>query len=102
MTIEGAGKNAMKVSANWFPTATLSLGGPPVPVTAEGTISGMTVQARQLGGGAIEISRLRDGIPFSRSVFRVSADGRSLTNTVTQFGPAGPVGEPAVYVYYKQ
>jgi hypothetical protein len=99
---ERVGANAIKVSANWSPAFTATLGGPPVPLVGEGIVSGMTVEVRMLDEYAIELFRSRDGTPASRSVARVSADGKTLTLTVTQLGPDGPRGKPATYVYQKQ
>jgi hypothetical protein len=102
MTIERVKGNAMKVSANWSSPFTVRPGGPPVPFTGEGMMSRLTVQARQIDESSIELSSARDGTVYSKSVLRVSADGKTVTTTVIQSGSDGPRGEPTTYVYHRQ
>jgi hypothetical protein len=104
MTFEPLGTNMIKVSANWYQRSayTVTLGGAPAPLTGEGMMPRITVQAKQLHDYAIETSSSRDGAVFSRSIIRVSADGKTMTLTTTSLGPDGPRGEPSTFVFLKQ
>jgi hypothetical protein len=104
MTFEPVGANAIKVSANSYQRSvyTVTLGGASAPLTGEWMISRIKVQARKLDDYAIETSSSRDGSVFSKSMIRVSADGKTMTLTTTPFGPDGPRGEPSRFVFLKQ
>lgn len=105
-TFQPLGAGAVKVTFNNGPTEhswTVKMGGPPAPVTGTGAwADSTTVTARQIDDSALEMSHWRDGAVFLRTVSRTTSDGRTLTITGTNVGPAGPMGTPATHVYRKQ
>jgi hypothetical protein len=99
---ERAGPNGLKFTDyDGEATYTLTLDGKPVPVVGPAVIRGIMVAAKPMDDHTIEITQTREGVTTAKGVSTVSADGKTLTVTVTPMGPnASP--EPSTIVYVKQ
>jgi hypothetical protein len=64
-------------------------------------MSASTTSARLLADGSLETRQFQNGTETIRTVSVVSADGMTLSDTVTNFG-AGASPKPAVFVFVKQ
>jgi hypothetical protein len=100
---EAVGNNALRVideraaSSNYV----MTLDSKPAPVTGEAVIPNMMVAAKQVNDNTIEATNSREGTVSGKQTLALSANGRTLTITMTTITTAGN-REPTVRVFEKQ
>ena len=103
ITIEKLGSNTLRFSTRYSPAYALTVDGVPRQVHGAATppLEGATKSARLLPDGALEQREFRKGSESLRSVMAVSADGKTITNTVTN-PAAGAAAQPSIFVLVRQ
>lgn len=101
MRIERSGPNTLRFSATYVPAYELTLDGKPRQAHGSATpaLQATTTSARLLSDGSLDMRTFRNNSETVRTVSVVSADGKTLTNTVTNVGTGAPA---AVFVFVKQ
>jgi hypothetical protein len=84
-------------NADWQYTAKFKLDGKDYPVTSPTTPPGMTISARKTSDRSYETIQKKDGKPYASGKSELSADGKTLTQTVWLFGNK----DAMVYVFEK-
>jgi hypothetical protein len=81
---EPAGPNGLKESNNFGATWTLQFDGPSAPMTGPTSIANMMIAGKIIDDYTISTIRTREGVIVARATWKVSADGKTLTNEAVQ------------------
>lgn len=101
MRVEKSGPGTLRIASNHVLPYELTVDG--VPRQVRGPALHVTTRsARVLPDGSLEVREFTDERETSRSVIVVSADGLTMTNTVTLPSAGGAAEDPAVFVLVKQ
>ncbi|HTZ60075.1 MAG TPA: hypothetical protein VMB49_18325 [Acidobacteriaceae bacterium] len=100
MSIEAVG-GTLKVETGSGIKYDLRFDGKAAPLTGPNLISGTTLTGRILSNDEIQTSSARLGTPTGKSTWKLSNEGKTLTQTMLPLGP-NESKKPSVYVYMKQ
>ena len=101
LKLEPAGNDALKVSDDRSLTYTLTFGGKDAPLIGPAALSKITLAGKQVDNHTIEVRESREGVPFGKSTWDLSPDGKTMTVTETMVGPNSSP-EPTIEVYERE